>query len=381
MKISLSLLTLSHVVYGIIQAPPLPGPHVLGTAALQITDPSTSRDLMVSLFYPTSIENSTSTYSLAPIAPPATALYLAGAYSLPPSTVQSFTSRSYNSAPILLSQNSSFDFPILLFSPGYGNSRLIYTTIAENIASLGYLVITVDHPFDVAFIEYENGTAAAWTDIAFADYTQPVPYVNARVTDLQFVLDELTDPEFIARIPGIGNSTESSAGYEYSESPTTFQTEIIGAFGHSLGGVAALTALNTDTRFTCGINLDGALFGGLVQAGLSSPFMMMANEEHTTDTDATWSEFWGNAEKLGGWKRDLRVNGTTHGSYTDLAVWAGVLVLEGFETLVGTIQGQRILEIESLYVGSFFGKWLKGEEGEALNGPSAEWPEVFFDIV
>ncbi|QSZ35985.1 hypothetical protein DSL72_007107 [Monilinia vaccinii-corymbosi] len=378
MKLLWLLLNFSSAIHAVVQAPPLPGPHSLGTTVLQATDPSTSRSLMLSLFYPTPSKNF-STYTLAPSFPPATALHLAQSYSLPPTTLQGFTSRSYNSAPILSPRNK-FHFPVLLFSPGYGNTRLIYTTIAENIASLGYLVITVDHPFDVDFIEYSNGTVATWQGVDFDNYTAPIPYVNARVKDLQFVLSSLSNPSFTAQIPGVSNSSSHPRGYGKPQS--IFQTKSIGAFGHSLGGAAAFSAMRADSRFSSGVNLDGALIGEVVQTGLGSPFMIIANENHTRteDRDPTWAEFWGNSVKLGGWRRDVRVMGTTHGSFTDLSVWAGVLGLAGLDGLLGTIKGQRVLEFETEFVGMFFGKWLKGEKGEVLDGPSKDWPEVVFDF-
>lgn len=378
MKICWLFLNLSHTVYGIIQAPPLPGSHTLGTTTLQVTDSSTSRSLMLSLFYPTSAKNSS--YTFPPSFPSATALYLAESYSLPSDILQEFVTRSYNSAPILLSHNNSFDFPILLFSPGYGNSRLIYTVIAENIASLGYLVITIDHPYDVEFIEYSNGTIATWVGEDFDNSTAAIPYVNARVRDMQFVLESFSDPLFTAQIPGIQNSTSHS--YGYGRSQPTFQTKTIGAFGHSLGGASAFQAMHDDSRFSYGINLDGAIEGDVAQSGLKKPFMIMANQNHTRteERDPTWYEFWANSVKLGGWKRDVRVNATQHGSYTDFAVWATVLGLEGFEDLLGTIDGVRILDIQTEFVGEFFGKWLKGKRGKVLDGPSKEWPEVTFDF-
>ncbi|ATZ56503.1 hypothetical protein BCIN_13g03410 [Botrytis cinerea B05.10] len=378
MKICWLFLNLSHVVYGSIQAPPLPGPHILGTTTLQVTDSSTSRSLMLSLFYPTSAKNSS--YTFAPSFPAATALYLAESYSLPSAILQELTSRSYDSAPILLSHSHSFDFPILLFSPGYGNTRLAYTIIAENIASLGYLVITIDHPFDVEFIEYSNGTIATWVDEDFDNYTAGIPYVNARVKDMQFVLNSFSDPLFTAQIPGVKNS--SSPSYGYGRSQSIFQTKTTGTFGHSLGGAASFQVVHDDSRFSYGVNLDGAIEGGVVQSGLKKPFMIMANENHTRteDRDPTWYEFWANSVKLGGWKRDVRVNGAVHGSYTDLAVWATVLGLEGYEDLVGTINGVRILDVQTEFVGGFFGKWFFGKREKVLDGPSKEWPEVNFDF-
>jgi hypothetical protein len=74
------------------------------------------------------------------------------------------------------------------------------------------------------------------------------------------------------------------------------------------------------------------------------------------------------------------VKGTTHDSFTDLLVWADVLgVKEGFEGFVGTIGGGRTLDLERELLGCFFGKWLKGERGRALDKESGRWPEVVFD--
>jgi hypothetical protein len=42
--------------------------------------------------------------------------------------------------------------------------------------------------------------------------------------------------------------------------------------------------------------------------------------------------------------------------------------------VIGTTAGTRLMEIESAYIGAFFDEWLKGEKGELLNGPSAEFP-------
>ncbi|EAQ93798.1 hypothetical protein CHGG_02033 [Chaetomium globosum CBS 148.51] len=47
---------------------------------------------------------------------------------------------------------------ILLFSPGYSIPRLYYNTLAASIASQGFTVITIDHPFDANIILYPPAT-------------------------------------------------------------------------------------------------------------------------------------------------------------------------------------------------------------------------------
>ncbi|PQE17685.1 PAF acetylhydrolase family protein [Rutstroemia sp. NJR-2017a BVV2] len=360
-----SILTFSLAVHGILQAPPLQGPYSLGTTVLELNDPSTSRTMMLSLFYPTTSHNTT-TSTFTPVFPPATASYLAQSYSLPPETIASLTSRSHLNSPILTHDHSPF--PILLLSPGYGTPRLFYTCTAEELASLGYLVLPIDHPHDVSLIEYLNGTVILSPAIDFENYTAPIPYVNARVKDLQFVLDSLSHRSFISQIPGISPSTYSSP----------FQTQRIGILGHSLGGAAAFSAMRADPRFAYGANLDGAVIGDVVASVLSSPVLIIGSESHNRSTDPTWAEFWKHSTRT--WKREVEVKGTTHDSFTDLLVWADVLgVKEVFERIVGTIGGRRFLDLERELLGCFFGKWLKLQRGRGLDRESGRWPEVVFD--
>lgn len=45
-----------------------------------------------------------------------------------------------------------------MFSPGLSASRLLYSAQARALASYGYIVITLDHPYDALFVEFPDGT-------------------------------------------------------------------------------------------------------------------------------------------------------------------------------------------------------------------------------
>lgn len=47
-------------------------------------------------------------------------------------------------------------FPLAIFSPGYGHSRLLYGAMARSLASRGYAVATIDHPYDAIIVEFPN---------------------------------------------------------------------------------------------------------------------------------------------------------------------------------------------------------------------------------
>ena len=49
-----------------------------------------------------------------------------------------------------------------------------------------------------------------------------------------------------------------------------------GIFGHSFGGATALKVVMEDSRFTCGLNLDGGPYGGgEMDEKLNKPFMFI----------------------------------------------------------------------------------------------------------
>lgn len=71
-------------------------------------------------------------------------------------------------------------FPVVLYSPGSGNSRLIYGARARSLASQGYMVVTVDHPYDAAVVEFPDGSIVLGADIDDSDETQLAKAVAVR---------------------------------------------------------------------------------------------------------------------------------------------------------------------------------------------------------
>lgn len=48
-------------------------------------------------------------------------------------------------------------YPVVLFSPGIGDSRLLYSAMARSLASNGYIVVTIDHTYEAYFVEFPDG--------------------------------------------------------------------------------------------------------------------------------------------------------------------------------------------------------------------------------
>jgi hypothetical protein len=82
---------------------------------------------------------------------------------LPEGTIEKFEMETCNIStihPEKEGKEANQDFPVLVFSPGFAGTRLIYGAFARSLASLGYIVITVDHPYEAYIVEFPDGTVA-----------------------------------------------------------------------------------------------------------------------------------------------------------------------------------------------------------------------------
>ncbi|KAJ0107125.1 hypothetical protein J7T55_014655 [Diaporthe amygdali] len=353
------------------QLPPTPGPFPVGTVSLELVDDSRidplapspqNRELMISLFYPTSVTAvHDKNISFAPVFSPQTAEIFDNYAGVPTGTAASIISRSYLNAPLVDSE-----LPILIFGHGLGGTHLIYTAQVENLASQGWIVAAVDHTYDAIIVEFPDGRLVPSNVPADPDLNYVELVLETRVADVKFVLDSLKNSTTLGKIPGLENCN------------TKLKTDTAGIFGHSLGGATAAQAMANYSTFTCGANFDGSMFGPVVDLGLEKPFVQIAAQNHTRENDETWAEFW---EHLDSFKRQFNVNGTVHVSFSDLTIYRDLLgdkfPMEEAD-LYGSIAGERLLQIETDFMDAFFGFCMKGQDAGRLDQlVDSKFPEVF----
>lgn len=350
---------------------------MIDKSRLQLFAPNVQpRKFMVSLFYPVKSHSPTIPVNYMP---PATAAFEDG---FEASNGLDSPNGTFEKLALQLAGNSartqiSTDFPIVLFSPGEATTRLFYSVIAQTIASAGYIVITIDAPYDVDIVEYLDGTidpinATVATTAALSDINLAV---SARAQDASFVLDQLCNPSVVSQlIPG------NKKGLDVHE---------VAMFGHSLGGAATAAAMLNDTRIAGGLAMDGALFGPVVQQGLDKPFMFMAHTNHTRTSDNStsdpynsWHDIWAH---LRGWKADIQLANSQHYTFSDFPIVLKTLGIVPDATtagklLVTDLDGSRALEIVTRYATAFFDMVLKCKTSPLLQGPVAAFPEVTFEL-
>ncbi len=350
----LSLVVLARAASSLVVHPPLSTYGVASTPMELIDyarkDPFAAKEglnrprrLMVSSFYPVGLLDLCQPYT-DPYMPPATAAVYDGMYDslgLPKGIFGAFElslcrdRRSYASSGL----NSSF--PLVLFSPGLENSRLIYSGIAQSLASQGYIVITVDHPYDASIVEYPDGSR-----ILAANITTPKQIVfdlDVRVKDVMFVIDQLDSQSAKNSLLGT-----AAGGCDLSQ---------VLLYGHSLGGATAVSTILADRRVIGAVNLDGSLWGSVVSEGVNCPLMLFAHQGKNLTTDASWQETWQQTKSTT--KVELELEESTEGTFTDFPLLVETLGVSGkladqLAKLIGRIQGTQVDKILNVFLGQFF---------------------------
>ncbi|KAI1618949.1 PAF acetylhydrolase family protein [Exophiala viscosa] len=355
---------LTPTINPIVALPRPPGPTNVHITQFALTDESRTdpfapccdkpRQLMVSLFQPANCTQTIDT----PYMPPATAAFYdaqLAVFGIPNGTFEAFHLQTCPNSP------ANTDFPLLLFSTGAGNSRHLYNTILQWVASTGFNIVSIDHTYDADIVEFPDGTVALGANISLPANMSTT--ISVRLADVSFVLDTLS------------NTTST----KLLDLPA-LRTKQVGMFGHSLGGATAADAMLNETRIRGGVNMDGTVYGAAVNETDRQPFVIFASQQHNQSTDATWAAFW---LELKGFKLQLQVNGTAHGSYVDYPILAKVAGLNrktnpAIEALIGSIDGTTILRILQRYINAFFQQVLEFRQLPLLQGPSLHFPEVLF---
>jgi dienelactone hydrolase len=160
-------------------------------------------------------------------------------------------------------------WPVLLLSPGNATNVEFYASIAEDLASRGYLVVGLNHPGQVPLTLLPGG---------------PVLYQEAPLARTIDEYQAITGERVAVRVQEL----EATLDWLSAEPPAVlagaFDLESVGALGHSLGGIAAAELCARDTRVDACVNMDGLQGGGPYgvspeAVALAKPFMFITKEE------------------------------------------------------------------------------------------------------
>jgi dienelactone hydrolase len=342
------------------------GPHPVGTTSVYLKDTSradpwvpevNARELMVSLWYPATSRNGPRAQYMTPTE--STLFLQSGDITSVPLDV--FSTTRTNAVIDAEPAGRAHSAPLVVLSPGYQNPRATLTSLAEDLASNGYVVAAIDHTYENVATTFPDGRVTTCASCQMPhDQAFWEKLVQVRAADVSFVLDELTGAHPKGKGAGLIDPSR------------------IAMAGHSAGGASAPIAMLADPRVGAGVDLDGSTDTPIPDSGLSRPFLFLGRESQyvpgTGDAAGTWERDW---QHLTGWKRWLVVTGAQHASFTDIGLLADQLGLE----YGATLPGARASEITNRYVRAFVDLNLRHQPQLLLDQASARFPEVKFCAV
>jgi predicted dienelactone hydrolase len=368
-----------------ITLPAPTGPYVVGRTSFEwvdvarderfTDDPADHRELIVWLWYPAEPRTDA---ELAPYLPGIWGELVGEALGMDLSSVHV---HAILDAPVASEQQR---YPLVIVSPGNGFMPAVYTALAEELASHGFVVAGVNHTHNANVTVFADGRVVPASPAA-----QPQPQAMgldevvaafAAITavhaaDVEFVLDRL---EALDDEPG----------------PLQGRLDLsrVGLLGGSLGGAVAAEVCRVDRRCDAGVNMDGVFWGEAAETGVPVPFLLLMAEhppcaeqaeagvsvEQCEAIEALFAASWDTVQETaqpGYW---VVIAGSRHGSYSDAPFLPGRP--EIFAPLVGgaTIESERMWRVTSDLLLVFFNAHLSGRPSPPLDGPSPEYPDVQF---
>ncbi|QEU92056.1 alpha/beta hydrolase family protein [Streptomyces kanamyceticus] len=358
------------------------GPYAIGTVSARLVDRSRHdpwvpaqpyRELMVSVWYPAAPGSGGGHARARYMTPGAAARWDAAApHGIPKGALDFAATRTHarEGAP---ADTRGGRRPVLVYAAGAGDPRTWGTALVEEMASRGYVVVTVDHTYESPAVQFPDGSVKDFGPVmkAFeeAEKNHTVPELLKKTTDVR-----VADSTFL--LDSLGSLPHGLSG--------VVDRRRVGMVGHSAGGIAAAQTMYEDRRVRAGVDLDGTLefnpeplgtnLMPVARHGLDRPFLLMGSDR---PTEPSWRAFLSHST---GWKRNLTLRGSQHQAYTDLSALlpqAGV-DRQTVEKNIGTIDPRRAVTAQRAHVASFFDRWLKGKDDGLLAAPSGRYPEVEF---
>lgn len=272
-------------------------------------------------------------------------------------------------------------YPIIIFLHGITGLRTDYTEHCENLASNGYFVICISHPYASAVVNFSDGrkiksfvtreNASQYWDSESVVQQYWANELVVWIHDVQFVLDMLEKLN-------TGNPPSMFVG--------KLDLQRIGIVGHSFGGGVATQLCRIDSRVKACINLDGGLFTQNLPVGLDKPYMFMTVQSDIAGEKRHWSA--GKITDINKFfeatNKDaymLTIKGAVHNSFTDYPLLLNsflVFKLFNFFKPIHLLDANpiKISSIIDAYIIAFFETYLKDQVAALLTTGYNKYEEV-----
>lgn len=274
---------------------------------------------------------------------------------------------THSSKEVPISQRE-ISYPILIFSHGWGEHFSQNTILMEELASHGYVIFSIAHHYECKFSFYPDGLFfnMEMNSTRFNLLLQEQQNPNA-MSVFQKMFTAKTEYDrlniFIETNNLMPTLMKESPKY-WAEDITFFINELhkinetnlifkgkldlnrIGVFGMSMGGMATNEVCVSDSRIKAGVNIDGGLFGPIIDKTLNIPFMFLNSQRFSGYGDL----FLSKSKNI---CYSVTIMNSDHYNFTDYALFP----IQSTRQL-GSIEATKPIEIMNSLILAFFDKYI-----------------------
>jgi dienelactone hydrolase len=278
--------------------------------------------------------------------------------------------------------------PLLVFSHGYGSLPSAHAALMEDLASHGYVVLSIVHPYEAGAAALGDGRIVSLMDASgtlrqgYRDVIAEWGKEDATLSAVTATADEEEQRRLLRGYLSTLKNTDAALRRWVADTAAVLNKlsnlprrsvagrliarldlEHIGVFGHSMGGVTAGQFCLEEPRCAAALNLDGSpQYGTMIDKELNRPLLMVysARPGRRGASDSIYrraaSAFY-----------RVDVEGTLHLDFTDMIFWEGPL---RERKALGTIAAERAAAITRTIVRQYFDQTLRGQGAPLLAGSS-----------
>jgi dienelactone hydrolase len=255
-------------------------------------------------------------------------------------------------------------YPVVIMRGGASLEVWNYSTLAEDLASHGYIVVGFDAPYRTGIVVFPDGRVM-----------RRLPENNPELCEEKPLSDQA------ACVSGLLSAWSSDIAFALDRLPhiDKFSNRLdmtrVGVFGHSFGGATALAFCHDDLRCKAGIDIDGKPFGSVIHDGLHQPFLFILSDQiHGNDPET--HQIMADILSIGGQR--ILIRGANHFLFSDDGALLRSHIVMGILRTLGLvgIDGRRQLAATAHSVHTFFDVYLKGTTAPPPVLTSPRYPEI-----
>jgi predicted dienelactone hydrolase len=377
------LLAFSVALPALLPVPSIPrpdGPFSVGTTTFELTDPTRAelyaesdslRRLMIQTWYPADPgpdDKPAPWMESAELFAPALADFI----SMPSWFLDHLAyakTNSYKDAP---PNSTGGPYPLIVFSHGWRGFREQNTFQMQELASHGYVVVSIQHTYGAILTVFPDGTIAPNNPSALPGGVPEDEYdaaarklVNQWAQDIGYTLDTF------AKL----NENDPSGLFT-----SLLDLERVGLMGHSTGGGAVVQFCATDPRCKAGLAMDAFMTPVsefALENGAQQPFLFLFSQDWADKIDSKnnrlFARFYPNLSEPA---PVIAILGTNHYDFSDLPALSPLAPQLG---LKGPLNGARVQEIINNYTLAFFDLQFKNIPSVLFNGNNSDYPEMRYE--